>query len=183
MIVFSRPPAAQPRPKSGREDSDQHERVPRVPGRLRLAHRLRQMNVLFVGPLAVVAADPPQSRKLFIDALGLPLEGEGDGYYSSERISGSKHFAVWPLSQAAEACFGTPEWPPDRVVPQASIEFEVEDAEAVAAAGEELQRAGFELLHQARTEPWGQTVTRLLTEDGLIVGISYAPSLHDEEPA
>jgi len=61
------------------------------------------------------------------------------------------------------------------VVPQASIEFEVADAEAVAAAGGELQRAGFELLHPARTEPWGQTVTRLLTEDGLIVGISTLP--------
>ena len=77
-----------------------------------------------------------------------------------------------------QACFGTPEWPAGRVIPQASIEFEVEDAEAVAAAGGELQRAGYELLHPARTEPWGQTVARLLTEDGLIVGISYAPAFH-----
>jgi catechol 2,3-dioxygenase-like lactoylglutathione lyase family enzyme len=141
------------------------------------------MNVLFVASVAVVAADPPQSRKLFIDALGLPLEGEGDGYYSSGSIPGSKHFGVWPLAQAAEACFGTPEWPAGRVIPQGSIEFEVEDAEAVAAAGGELERAGYELLHPARTEPWGQTVARLLTEDGLIVGISYAPSLHGEETA
>jgi hypothetical protein len=59
--------------------------------------------------------------------------------------------------------------------PQASIEFEVEDADAVASAGGDLQRAGFELLHPARTKPWGQTVTRLLTDDGLIIGISYAP--------
>jgi catechol 2,3-dioxygenase-like lactoylglutathione lyase family enzyme len=141
------------------------------------------MNVVFIASVAVVAADPPQSRKLFIDALGLPLEGEGDGYYSSGSIPGSKHFGVWPLSQAAEACFGTPEWPVGRVVPQASIEFEVEDADAVAAAGSELERAGIELLHPARMEPWGQTVTRFLTEDGLIVGISYAPSLHGEDPA
>src|SRR5205807_10568770 len=105
------------------------------------------MNVLFIASVAVVAADPPQSRKLFIHALGLPLEGEGDGYYSSGSIPGSKHFGVWPLSEAAEACFGTQEWPPGRVVPQASIEFEVEDAGAVAAGGDELQRAGFELLH------------------------------------
>jgi catechol 2,3-dioxygenase-like lactoylglutathione lyase family enzyme len=88
---------------------------------------------------------------------------------------------MWPLSQAAEACFGMPEWPVSKVVPQASIEFEVEDPEAVAAAGEELRRAGFELLHPARTEPWGQTVARLLTDDGLIVGISYIPSFHGEE--
>ena len=141
------------------------------------------MNVLFITSMAAIAGDPRQSRKLFIDALGLPLEGEGDGYYSSGSIPGSKHFGVWPLAEAAEACFGTPTWPADRVIPQASIEFEVEDADAVAAAGGELERAGFELLHPARTEPWGQTVTRLLTDDGLIVGISYAPSLHNEEGA
>jgi catechol 2,3-dioxygenase-like lactoylglutathione lyase family enzyme len=141
------------------------------------------MDVLYVASVAVVAADPPRSRKLFMDALGLPLEGEDDGYYSSGSIPGSKHFGVWPLAEAAEACFGAPRWPADRAVPQASIEFEVADAEAVAAAADELQRAGFELLHPARTEPWGQTVTRLLTDDGLIVGISYAPSLHAREPA
>ena len=55
------------------------------------------MNVLFIASVAVIAADPPQSRKLFIDALGLPLEGEGDGYYSSGSIPGTKHFGIWPL--------------------------------------------------------------------------------------
>ena len=138
------------------------------------------MDVLFIASVAVVTADPPRSRQLYIDALGLPLEGEGDGYYSSGNIAGSKHFGVWPLTEAAQACFGTPGWPAGRVVPQASIEFEVKDADAVAAAGEELQAAGYELLHPARTEPWGQTVARLLSGDGLIVGISYAPVFHDE---
>ncbi|HXS66343.1 MAG TPA: VOC family protein [Streptosporangiaceae bacterium] len=137
------------------------------------------MDVLFITSTAVVTADPPLSRKLFIGALGLPLEGEGDGYYSSGKIAGSKHFGVWPLTEAAQACFGTPNWPTDRITPQASIEFEVADAAAVAEAGAELQRAGYELLHPARTEPWGQTVARLLTEDGLIVGISHAPALHE----
>ena len=141
------------------------------------------MDVLFIASVAVVTADPPRSRQLFMDTLGLPLEGEGDGYYSSGNIAGSKHFGVWPLAEAAQACFGTPQWPAGRVVPQASIEFEVKDADAVAAAGDELQRAGYELLHPARTEPWGQTVARLLTEDGLIVGISYIPVFHDEAPA
>ncbi len=140
------------------------------------------MDVLFIASVAVITADPPRSRQLYMDALGLPLEGEGDGYYSSGNIAGSKHFGVWPLAEAAQACFGAPEWPADRVVPQASIEFEVKDADAVAAAGEELQAAGYQLLHPARTEPWGQTVARLLSEDGLIVGISYAPVFH-EEPA
>jgi catechol 2,3-dioxygenase-like lactoylglutathione lyase family enzyme len=141
------------------------------------------VNVLFVASVAVIAADPPQSRKLLIDALGLPLEGEGEGYYSTGSIPGTNHFGVWPLSQAAEACFGSPEWPAERVIPQASIEFEVEDQEAVAAAGRELESAGYELLHPSRTEPWGQTVARLLTDDGLIVGLSYIPAFHDGEPA
>ncbi|MCX3062187.1 glyoxalase [Streptomyces beihaiensis] len=112
------------------------------------------MDVLFITSVAAVVADPPQSRKLFIEALGLPLEGEGDdGYYSSGNIPGSEHFGLWPLSQAAEACFGAPQWPADRVVPQASIEFEVAGPEAVTAAAAELQRGGFELAHQARTVP------------------------------
>ncbi len=136
------------------------------------------MDVEFIATMAVIVADPPQGRKLFIDVLGLPLEGEGDGYYSSGDIPGSKHFGLWPLSEAAVACFGTPEWPVDRPTPQASIEFDVADVAAVAAAGSELERTGYELLHPARTEPWGQTVTRLLTDDGLIVGISYTPPFH-----
>ena len=141
------------------------------------------MDVSFITSVAVVAADPAQSRQLFMGALGLPLEGEGNGYYSGGNIAGSKHFGVWPLTEAAQACFGSPVWPAGLLVPQASIEFEVADADAVVAAGAELQQAGYELLHPARTEPWGQTVARLLTSDGLIVGISYAPVLHDQEHA
>ena len=137
------------------------------------------MDILYVTSVAVVTADPPRSRKLFIDALGLPLEGEGDGYYSSENIAGSKHFGVWPLTQAAQACFGTPNWPDDRPVPQASVEFEVESVDAVQAAADELRADGFTMLHEARTEPWGQTVARLQSPEGAIIGISFAPWMHD----
>lgn len=138
------------------------------------------MDIEFIATVSVIAADPVESRKLYVDAFGLPLQAEqGSKYFHSEEIGGAKHFAVWPLSQAAEACFGSPEWPAERPVPQVSIEFEVSDADAVSAAAAELQERGFELLHDARQEPWGQTVARLQTVDSLIVGISYAPSLHD----
>ncbi len=63
-------------------------------------------------------------------------------------------------------------------MPQASIEFEVADPEAVAAAAEELRAGCYELLHLPREEPWGQTVGRMLSSEGLIIGISYAPALH-----
>ena len=39
----------------------------------------------------------------------------------SEKIAGCKSLGIWPLSQAAEACFGTPRWPTERRVPQVSI--------------------------------------------------------------
>ncbi len=137
------------------------------------------MNIEFVASVSVITLDPPRSRALYLEALGLPLEAaEGDDYFHSEDIEGSKHFGIWPLRQAAQSCFGVPDWPADRTLPQASIEFEVADAEAVRSAAEELHRAGFDLLHDAKTEPWGQTVARLQSSEGLIIGISYAPSLH-----
>jgi catechol 2,3-dioxygenase-like lactoylglutathione lyase family enzyme len=139
------------------------------------------MKIEFISSVAVVAADPAKSRELYVYALGLPLEADAGGeYFHSERIGGSKHFGVWPLAQAAQACFGTDEWPSARPVPQVSIEFEVQDADAVAAAADELREQGFALLHGAREEPWGQTVARLVSDEGSIVGISYAPSLHAE---
>jgi catechol 2,3-dioxygenase-like lactoylglutathione lyase family enzyme len=142
------------------------------------------MNVQFIAAMAVITPDPAASRSLYVDALGLPLTAaEGDDYLHSERIGGAKHFGVWPLAQAAQACFGAAEWPAGRPVPQASVEFEVEDPDAVQAAAEELRGAGHVLLHDARTEPWGQTVARLQSPEGVVVGISYAPWFHDDARA
>lgn len=137
------------------------------------------MNLEFLATVAMIAPDPARSRKLYVEALGLPLHGEGDGYHHSEQVAGCKSFGIWPLSQAAEACFGTEEWPPELPVPQVSIEFDVADAAKVAPAARELEQAGYELLHGPREEPWGQTVARLQSPEGAIVGISYAPALHD----
>jgi catechol 2,3-dioxygenase-like lactoylglutathione lyase family enzyme len=139
------------------------------------------MDVLFVSSVAVVSADPPASRKLFIDALGLPLEPHpASEYYSSEKVEGTRHFGVWPLAEAAQACFGTTTWPSDRTVPQASIEFEVASPALVEAGAQELAAQGHILVHSAREEPWGQTVARVISPEGVIVGISYAPWMHSE---
>jgi catechol 2,3-dioxygenase-like lactoylglutathione lyase family enzyme len=108
------------------------------------------MNIEFLSTVAVIAPDPLASRRLYVDALGLPLGGQGDGYQHSERIAGCKSFGIWPLSQAAEACFGTAKWPAERPVPQVSIEFDVTDAAAVGPAARELEQDGYELLHPPR---------------------------------
>lgn len=137
------------------------------------------MDIEFISTMAVIAPDPAGSRRLYRDTLGLPLASEGGDYFHSEQIGGIKHFGIWPLSQAAEACFGSEEWPADVPVPQVSIEFDVADADAVQPATDELAAAGYGLLHPPRQEPWGQTVARMLSPEGAIIGISYAPSLHD----
>lgn len=138
------------------------------------------MQVQFISSVAIITPDPQASRKLYVDALGLPLEpakAPGD-YVYSEKIGGSKHFGVWPLTDAAEACFGATDWPADRPLPQMSVEFEVGSADEVTAAAGELVDRGFTLIHNARTEPWGQTVARIITLEGVIVGLSYAPWMH-----
>ena len=129
--------------------------------------------------MSVIAPDAAASRELYIGALGLPLHPSSDGdYWYTQELEGTKHLGVWPLSQAAQACFGAPEWPSECPVPQVSIEFDVADADAVHEAADELQRAGHELLHPVRTEPWGQTIVRVISPEGVLVGVSFAPSLH-----
>lgn len=81
-----------------------------------------------------------------------------------------------PLAHAAEACLGTSQWPTELPRPQATIEFEVADVEAAA---EELSDAGHRLLHGPRTEPCGQTVARLLSDDGLLVAVCHTPHLRE----
>ena len=149
-----------------------------IGGSVELALEGDAMDVQFITSVAVITPEPAASRRLYVDALGLPLTAEADGYLHSEDIDGCKSFGVWPLTQAAQACFGTPDWPVERPVPQASVEFEVADADTVQVAADELKEKGFTLLHDARTEPWGQTVARLQSIEGAIIALSYAPTMH-----
>jgi hypothetical protein len=135
------------------------------------------MKIEFIASVGLITTDPPTDRKLFVETIGLPLDGAGD-YIFSEEIAGSKHFGLWPLKEAAQACFGSGQWPADLTVPQVSIEFEVASPDAVRDAAAELEDRGYEQLHATREEPWGQTITRWLSNDGAILGISYAPQLH-----
>ena len=127
------------------------------------------MQILFVTDFSPIVTDATASRRFYVDTLGLPLEGTSP---ASEKVGGTKHFGLWPLQDAAQACFGTDEWPSYLPIPQANLEFEVLD---VAAATAELEAQGYTLLHPTRTEPWGQTIVRLLSPEGLVIGICYTP--------
>jgi catechol 2,3-dioxygenase-like lactoylglutathione lyase family enzyme len=64
------------------------------------------MKIEFVSTIAMITPDPPRSRQLYVDTLGLPLAGQSD-------------------------------------------------------------------------DGWGQTIVRLLSPEGAIVGISYVPAMHE----
>lgn len=134
------------------------------------------MEVQFIASVSPIVKDINAARDFYGAALGLSFEGGEGDYVFTERLEGVKHFGLWPLAEAAKACFGTDDWPSDVEVPQASIEFEVRD---VAAAADELQERGYRLLHGARTEPWTQVTARLLSPGGLLVAICYTPWFHD----
>ena len=135
------------------------------------------MKALFVAGFGPIVRDMAANRALYADALGLPLEGD-DNYLHTRALDGVKAFALWPLSGAARSCFGTDEWPAEKPTPQAWLEFDVDD---VAAATAELEARGYQILVANKEEEWGQTVTRLLGPDGLLVGVTHTPFLRDEE--
>jgi catechol 2,3-dioxygenase-like lactoylglutathione lyase family enzyme len=136
---------------------------------------MKNIDVLFVAGFGPIVKDFEVGKRLYKDVLGLPLEG--DDYLSTNRIDGVKEFALWPLTEAAESSFGTKEWPSDIPIPQAWLEFDVADIEA---ATKELQAQGYRLLVSARKEPWGQTVTRFLSPEGMLLGITHTPWLRGE---
>jgi catechol 2,3-dioxygenase-like lactoylglutathione lyase family enzyme len=135
------------------------------------------MKVLFIAGFGPITSNVNESRRLYEDALGIRFKVEDGEYRHTEEVKGANTFAVWPLAQAAESCFGTSEWPADTAVPRAWLEFDVDDIEA---ATRELEERGFRLLVRNRTEPWGQVVTRLLSPEGLLVGVTVTPWMRGE---
>ena len=50
--------------------------------------------------------DADVSRSFYASALGLAFEGQEGDYAFTHELEGVKHFGLWPLSEAANACFG-----------------------------------------------------------------------------
>jgi catechol 2,3-dioxygenase-like lactoylglutathione lyase family enzyme len=134
----------------------------------------KNIKVLFVAGFGPIVCDPVASRKFYSEKLGLSFKEDSNGYMHTAGLDGVKHFALWPLAQAAQSCFGTDQWPANLPVPQAWLEFDVENIEKATA---ELKSQGYEILVALRKEPWGQIVTRLLGPEGLLVGMTHTPSL------
>jgi catechol 2,3-dioxygenase-like lactoylglutathione lyase family enzyme len=139
------------------------------------------VKVLFCSGIAPIVRDRDASVRFYGEVLGIPLEHDQDAdYIATNALDGLRHLGLWPLGDAAEACFGTREWPAGVPEPQASVEFDVDD---VDAAAEELRAAGYTLLAEPRTMPWGQRIVHLLSPEHLLVGLAYTPWFREEQDA
>jgi len=131
-----------------------------------------EIRILFIAGFGPIVSDSAASRKLYGQTLNIPFKEEKDGYLHTEALKGSNSFALWPLSQAARSCFGSDSWPSDVPVPQAWFEFDVDNVESTTA---ELESRGYRMLVKNKKEPWGQTVSRFIDPQGLLVGITFTP--------
>ena len=132
----------------------------------------KKLEILFIAGFGPIVPDRSTSRILYEGVLGIQFKEENDGYVHTESLQGAKTFALWPLSQAAQSCFGTDSWPPDIPPPQAWLEFDVEDVEQATGA---LEQQGSRMLVKNKREPWGQIVSRFLSPEGLLIGIAFTP--------
>ncbi len=135
------------------------------------------VTILFVAGFGPIVRDTGESRKLYGEVLGIPFKEESGSYLHTEALKGAKTFALWPLSQAAQSCFGKDTWPDSIPAPQAWLEF---DVDSVETATEELESRGYRMLIKSKKEPWGQTVTRFISPEGLLVGVTFTPCMRKE---
>lgn len=137
------------------------------------------MKVSLVAGFGPIVRDIDASRVFWGAGLGIELAEAAPSYFTSDSLEGVRAFALWPLAQAAESTFGTDAWPDDIPTPQAWIELDVGSVEEVGAAVAELEAAGHRLLRGVHEEPWGQTTSRLQSPEGLLIGITYTPWMHN----
>ncbi|HWF39291.1 MAG TPA: VOC family protein [Candidatus Acidoferrales bacterium] len=134
------------------------------------------IEIQFIAGFGPIVRETAESRKLYSGLLGIPFKEESGGYLHTEALKGAKSFALWPLSQAAQSCFGKDSWPEDIPVPQAWLEFDVDSVESATA---EIEARGYRILVKNKKEQWGQTVSRFISPEGILIGITFTPLLRE----
>src|SRR5438309_3764409 len=107
------------------------------------------VKVLFIAGFGPIVRDVTASRKLYSQNLGISFKEETGGYLHTEALKGANSFALWPLSQAAQFCFGKDSWPEEVPAPQTWLEFDVDNVEEATV---ELESQGHRMLVKNRKE-------------------------------
>lgn len=136
------------------------------------------MDIRYIAGFGLIGPSAAATFDFWARDLGLDMEEIAPDYHHAVDLDWARVFALWPLEQAAQSTFGTADWPDDLPRPQAWIEAELGSPEEVAAAADELTARGHRILAAPHEEPWGQHTARLLTPEGLLLGLSYMPPFH-----
>jgi len=111
------------------------------------------LKVLFIAGFGPIVSDTAESRKLYRDVLGIPFKEEAGGYLHTEAVPGAKSFAPW-------------------------LEFDVDSVEKATAV---LESGGYRMLLKIKKEPWGQIVSRFISPEGILVGITFTPWMREQK--
>ena len=120
--------------------------------------------------VAEIVDDFDAAVRFYRDALGLEVEDVSEGYATVD-MPGAPHFGIWARATAAEATFGSAD-AAERVPLGYTIGLEVDSVEESAAG---IGATGVELLHGAKTEPWGQVTARFLAPGGSLCEVAETP--------
>ena len=131
------------------------------------------IKALFIAGFGPIVNEATASRKLYEQILGIGFKEENGGYLHTEALQGAKTFALWPLSQAAQSCFGKDSWPHEIPAPHAWLEFDVDNVEK---ATRELESQGHRMLVKNKKEPMGPDCEPF-HRSRRIVGRNYVHSL------
>ena len=65
-----------------------------------------KFKILVIAGFCPIVRTDAESHGLYSQRLGIDFTVENDNYRHTEALKGAKTFALWPLRQAAQSCFG-----------------------------------------------------------------------------
>jgi catechol 2,3-dioxygenase-like lactoylglutathione lyase family enzyme len=124
--------------------------------------------------VALIVTDMDRSLRFYRDLIGLETYSTENYPYYVEFYG----FSLWTSPAAHEVVFGElhagePQqaWAQIRQFPVTDMAFDVDDVDGLFA---KMKEAGeIEIVHEPRTEEWGQRTARFFDPDGHLVEISH----------
>ena len=136
------------------------------------------MELKFVAGVTPIVRDLDASLAFYRDTLGVPVANSEDHpeYFATDDMPGLKHIGLWRLEDAAEACFGSTDG--RRRDARPASDHRVRRRRRRGGRAGDGGR-GLHARARPRTEPWGQELARVMSPEGLLIGLTYTPWMRD----